>query len=106
MRPSPSTASVLPRSVVDLTTLPGIGSNPNREDYIDRITGGLDAEWLTGARQSLDVDLDADYNRYFKNQDLNYVSSNDRVAWNWGLGDALFKGLVHVALPRRRRCKA
>lgn len=80
---------LLPRSVVDLTTLPGIGANPNREDYIDRVTGGLDAEWLTGSRQSLDVDLDADYNRYFKNQDLNYVSSNDRVAWNWGLGDAL-----------------
>jgi len=80
---------LLPRSVVDLTTLPGIGSNPNRKDYIDRVTGGLDAEWLTGARQSLDVDLDADYNRYFRNQNLNYVSSNDRVAWNWGLGDAL-----------------
>jgi len=80
---------LLPRSVVDLTTLPGIGANPNREDYIDRVTGGLNAEWLTGSRQSLDVDLDADYNRYFRNQDLNYVSSNDRVAWNWGLGDAL-----------------
>jgi hypothetical protein len=80
---------LLPRSIVNLTTLPGIGSNPNRKDYIDRVTGGLDAEWLTGARQSLDVGLDADYNRYFRNQNLNYVSSNDRVAWNWGLGDAL-----------------
>jgi Putative beta-barrel porin 2 len=80
---------LLPRSVVDLTTLPGIGPNPDRKDYIERVTGGLDAEWLTGARQSLDVDLDLDYNRYFRNQDLNYVSSNDRAAWNWGLGDAL-----------------
>ena len=80
---------LLPRSIVDLTTLPGIGSNPNRKDYVDRVTGGINAEWLTGARQSLDVDLDADYNRYFRNQNLNYVSSNDRVAWNWGLGDAL-----------------
>jgi hypothetical protein len=80
---------LLPRSITDLSTLPGIGSNPNRKDYIDRVTGGLDAEWLTGARQSLDVDLDADYNRYLRNQDLDYVSSNDRVAWNWGLGDAL-----------------
>ncbi|HEX3912524.1 MAG TPA: outer membrane beta-barrel protein [Steroidobacteraceae bacterium] len=79
----------LPGSVTDLTTLPGIGSNPNRKDYIDSITGGLDGEWLTGARQSFDVDLRADYNRYFRNQDLDNVSSNDRVAWNWGLGDAL-----------------
>jgi hypothetical protein len=80
---------LLPGNIVDLTKLPGIGSNPNRKDYIDRISAGLDAEWLTGARQSLDVDLDADYNRYFRNQDLSNVSSNDRVAWNWGLGDAL-----------------
>jgi exopolysaccharide biosynthesis operon protein EpsL len=80
---------LLPRSVTDLTTLPGIGTNPNRKDYIDRITGGMNAEWLVGGRQSFDVDLDADYNRYFRNQDLNYVSSNDRAAWNWGVGDAL-----------------
>jgi len=37
----------------------------------------------------VDVDLSADYNRYTRNDDLNYVSSNDRVIWNWGLGDAL-----------------
>ena len=80
---------LLPGSITDLTTLPGIGSNPSRNDYIDRATGGLNAEWLRGARQSFDVDLSADYNRYFRNQDLNYVSSNDRAAWNWGLGDAL-----------------
>ena len=90
---------LLPRSVVDLTALPGIGSNPNRKDYIDRVTGGLDAQWLTGARQSLDVDLDVDYNRYFRNQDLSNVSSNDRVAWNWGLGDAL-SGAVGVDYVR------
>jgi exopolysaccharide biosynthesis operon protein EpsL len=80
---------LLPSSITDLTTLPGIGPHPSRSDSIDRVTGGLNGEWLTGARQSLDVDLAADYNHYFKNTDLNYVSSNDRVAWNWGLGDAL-----------------
>jgi hypothetical protein len=80
---------LLPRSITDLSTLPGIGSSPDRKDYIDRVNGGMDAEWLLGARQSFDVDLDADYNRYFRNQNLNYVGSNDRVAWNWGLGDAL-----------------
>jgi hypothetical protein len=79
----------LPSSVTDLTTLPGIGHNPTRQDYIDTATGGLTSEWLTGARQSVDVDLRADYNRYFKNSDLSNVSSSDRVAWNWGLTDAL-----------------
>ena len=80
---------LLPRSVTDLSTLPGIGSNAERKDYIDRITGGLNSTWLMGARQSFDVDLSADYNRYFRNQDLNNVSSNDHAVWNWGVGDAL-----------------
>ena len=55
------------------------------------MTGGLDGEWLTGARQSVDVDLSADYNRLLlaRHGLLDYVSSNDQVAWNWGLGDAL-----------------
>lgn len=79
----------LPASVTDLTTLSGIGVNPSRQDYIDSLTGGLTGEWLTGARQSVDVDLRADYNRYIRNTDLNNVTSNDRVAWNWGLGNAL-----------------
>jgi hypothetical protein len=79
----------LPSSVTDLTTLPGIGRNPSREDDIESVTGGLDGEWLTGARQSVDVNLRADYNRYIRNTDLNDLSSNDRVAWNWGLGSAL-----------------
>jgi hypothetical protein len=79
----------LPASVIDLTTLPGIGRNPSRQDDIESVTGGLDGEWLTGARQSVDVDLRADYNRYIRNTDLNNVSSLDRVVWNWGLGTAL-----------------
>jgi hypothetical protein len=79
----------LPASVTDLNTLPGIGRNPSRQDDIETVSGGLDGEWLTGARQSVDVDLRADYNRYIRNTDLNDISSNDRVAWNWGLGTAL-----------------
>ena len=90
---------LLPRSVTDLTTLTGIGSNPDRKDYIDTISGGMDSEWLAGARQSFDVGLHVDYNRYFRNQNLSNVSSNDRVAWNWGLGDAL-SGKVGVDYQR------
>ena len=89
----------LPASVTNLSTLPGIGRDPSRADYIDSVTGGLSSEWLTGARQSVDVDLRADYNRYIRNTDLNYVSSTDRVAWNWGLGNAL-SGKVGVDYTR------
>lgn len=85
----------LPPGFTNLSLLPGIGSNPSREDYIDSVTAGANAEWLTGARQSLDVDLNASYNYFFRNGDLNNVSSSDRAAWNWGLGDAL-SGIVGV----------
>lgn len=74
---------------IDLTGLPQIGPNPSRSDSIDTVTGGLDGQWLTGARQSVDLDLRADYNRFFRNTDLSNVSTQDGVAWNWGLGDSL-----------------
>jgi hypothetical protein len=90
---------LLPPGVTDLTTLTGIGNNAKRQDYIDTVSGGMDAEWLTGGRQSFDVGLHADYNRYFRNQDLNNVSSNDRAAWNWGLGNAL-TGTIGVDYQR------
>ena len=79
----------LPSGVTDLTTLPGIGRNPSRHDSIDTVSGGLDGEWLAGARQSVDVSLRVDDNRFFKNTDLNNVSTNDRVAWNWDVGGVL-----------------
>jgi exopolysaccharide biosynthesis operon protein EpsL len=79
----------LPSNVTDLAVLPGIGSNPTRSDYIDSVTAGIDSEWLIGNRQSVDLNLRADDNRYFRNTDLDNISSNDHAAWNWGLGSAL-----------------
>jgi hypothetical protein len=79
----------LPADVTDLTALPGIGANARRGDYFDTITAGADSEWLTGARQSLDVNLRVDDNQYLYNKDLNNVATSDRIAWNWGLGSAL-----------------
>jgi exopolysaccharide biosynthesis operon protein EpsL len=79
----------VPSSFTDLSTLPGIGPNPSRQDYIDSITGGMGAEWLLGSRQSLDLNLRVDDNYYLHNTDLNNVSTNDHLAWNWGLGSAL-----------------
>lgn len=79
----------LPSGVTDLTTLPGIGPNPSRHDSMETVTGGLDGAWITGARQSVDLSLHLDDNRFFRDKDLDNVSTNDRVAWNWGLGSAL-----------------
>jgi glycosyltransferase involved in cell wall biosynthesis len=79
----------VPSSLTDLSTLAGIGPNPSRQDYIDSITGGMGAEWLLGSRQSLDLNLRVDDNYYLHNTDLNNVSTNDHLGWNWGLGSAL-----------------
>jgi Putative beta-barrel porin 2 len=45
--------------------------------------------YLVGQRQSFDVDLSATDNRYVRNTDLNNISSSDKIAWNWGVGNAL-----------------
>jgi hypothetical protein len=79
----------LPSGVTDLTGLPGIGPNPSRNDSMETVTGGLNGSWLTGARQSVDVSLSVDDNRFFHDKDLDNISTNDRAAWNWGLGSAL-----------------
>ena len=89
----------LPSGVTDLAALPGIGRNPSRQDSIDSVTGGLDGVWLAGARQSVDVSLRVDDNRFFKNTDLNNVSTNDRVAWNWDVGGVL-SGMVGADYSR------
>jgi hypothetical protein len=89
----------LPSGTTDLTGLPGIGRNPSRNDSIDTITGGLDGEWLTGARQSVDLSLRVDDNRFIRNTDLNNVSTNDRVAWNWDVGGVL-SGMVGADYTR------
>ncbi|MGB6307472.1 MAG: glycosyltransferase [Steroidobacteraceae bacterium] len=79
----------LPASVTDLSALHGIGSNPSRSDTTNSASAGLDAQWLPGNRQTIDLDLRADDNRYFHNTNLDDISSADRLAWNWGLGGAL-----------------
>jgi len=89
----------LPDYVTDLTKLPGIGSNPSRQDYLNSVTAGLSSEWLTGTKQSVDLDLRADDNRYVRNTNLDNISTNDRVAWNWGLG-SIFSGLVGADYAR------
>jgi exopolysaccharide biosynthesis operon protein EpsL len=76
-------------STTDLAALPGIQGSPDRQDYINSVSGGLSGEWLAGNYQSFDLDLRADDNRYIHNTDLNNISTLDRGAWNWGVGSLL-----------------
>jgi hypothetical protein len=79
----------LPTQFTDLGSLNGIGHGATRSDTDNSASAGADAEWLPGNRQTIDLDLKVDDNRYFHNSDLNNISSTDRLVWNWGLGSAL-----------------
>jgi hypothetical protein len=79
----------LPTQFTDLSSLNGISRGATRGDTDNSATAGLDAEWLPGNRQTIDLDLRVDDNRYFHNSDLDNISSQDRLVWNWGLGSAL-----------------
>jgi glycosyltransferase involved in cell wall biosynthesis len=70
----------------DLTTLVGPGAS--REDHITTGSLGLDGIWSIG-RQIITLDVRADDNRFAHNDDLNNVSSNDALKWNWALGSQL-----------------
>jgi hypothetical protein len=78
----------LPSGVTDLAALNGIGSHPSRADHIETLSAGADGQWTKG-RQVFNVDVSVDDNRYAANQDLNNVSSNDRVLWNWDVKGVL-----------------
>jgi exopolysaccharide biosynthesis operon protein EpsL len=75
----------LPNSA-DVATL--VGPNATRADHINITSVGLDAQWVTG-QQVIDVDLLAADNRFARNTDLDNISGNDKVIWNWRLGPAL-----------------
>ena len=71
---------------VDVATLVGAGAA--RADHINTASLGADGQWSSG-RQKVTVDLRADDNRFSRNSDLDNISGNDRVAWNWGFSNAL-----------------
>ncbi len=77
----------LPASITDLTTV--VGPNASRKDYSNSASAGLDAQWLVGNRQSIDLDLRVDDNRFHRNDNLNNISSNDRLVWNWGVSSVI-----------------
>ena len=78
----------LSSDITDLQALSGIGSHASRQDHIDTTTLGLDGQWSRG-RQTFIVDLNADDNRFNINDNLNNISHNDKVQWNWDLNGLL-----------------
>lgn len=79
----------LPTQFTDLSSLAGIGRGATRGETDNSASAGVDAEWLPGNRQTIDLDVRVDDNRYFHNTDLDNISSTDRLVWNWGLGSVL-----------------
>jgi exopolysaccharide biosynthesis operon protein EpsL len=73
-------------NATDVTAL--IGPNASREDHINTVSAGLDGQWTPG-RQVVTLDLRADDNLYAQNNDLNNVSTSDKVIWNWSVGSLL-----------------
>jgi glycosyltransferase involved in cell wall biosynthesis len=76
----------LPSSGVNVATL--IGPNASREDHINTTSAVLSSQWSVG-KQFITLDVDVDYNRFVRNNNLNNVSSSDAAKWNWILGNRL-----------------
>jgi exopolysaccharide biosynthesis operon protein EpsL len=69
----------------DLDPQLAVGENTEREDFINRASLGTQIHWLLG-RQTFDVNLRADDNRYRHNDMLDHVSGNGTAAWRWVFG--------------------
>jgi Putative beta-barrel porin 2 len=72
----------LPANVADLAALGIAVPTGSRQDHINTSSVGLDGSWSLG-RQIFVVDLRADENRYAQSTNLDYVSTADKVIWDW-----------------------
>jgi exopolysaccharide biosynthesis operon protein EpsL len=60
-------------------------SNLRRQDLIERLSAGIQGSW-TLAQQSFELKAHGDDNRYEHNDNLNNISGNGLLAWDWRLG--------------------
>jgi Glycosyl transferases group 1/Putative beta-barrel porin 2 len=65
-----------------------VGPGASRGDHFNTGSVGMDGLWTLG-RQIVTVDLRVDDNRFVRNDDLDNISSNDSLKWNWVIGSAL-----------------
>jgi hypothetical protein len=79
--------------------VPGaIFPNASQSDAVNTSTLGGQGKWDIG-RQEVEFNIRADENRFARNSDLNYVSSNAVGLWNWRVGP-YFSGLVAAYYDR------
>lgn len=78
----------LPSYITDIRALTDMGPNATRQDYINTVSAGGDGQWDIG-RQIITLDVDVDDNRYATNTNLDNVSTNDKLIWNWNVGGVL-----------------
>jgi hypothetical protein len=73
----------LPSGFGDITTI--VAPNASRSDFINSISAGGDAQWVTG-RQVFELNLRADENLFAHNSVLNNASGYGNLLWNWQVG--------------------
>ena len=66
--------------------LASAGSNLHRQDEIARLSAGIQGFWSL-ALQSFELKAHADENRFAQNDDLNNISGNAAITWNWRVGN-------------------
>jgi hypothetical protein len=70
----------IPAAAGNLSEL--ITPGARREDYIDRVSAGIDGDW-TVAHQEIQLDVSIDYNDYRYNSFLTNTSGHAHALWDW-----------------------
>jgi len=65
-----------------------VGPGASRQDRINSPSADVAAQWGAG-RQLVDLSVNVQENLYSNNTYLNYLSSNDKLTWNWDVGSVL-----------------
>jgi hypothetical protein len=66
----------------DVATL--IPPGTSLQDHINTQFAGFDGNWIAG-RQTVDYDLEIDYNRFERNDYLDNTSGTAKAVWNWSV---------------------
>jgi hypothetical protein len=72
----------------DGADLSAVAANLHRDDLIERLSAGVDGTW-TLARQTFELQVHGDDNRFEHNDQLNNVSGKAMGSWDWRLGSRL-----------------
>jgi len=62
------------------------GNTLHRQDQIERLSAGVKGLWTLG-RQSFELKAHGDENRFEQNDNLNNLSGNGAITWDWRVGN-------------------